>query len=780
MSISANVRERLLNSFRAELKEHIQVMTDGLLVLEQQVVAEPERTAILDKIFRAAHSLKGAARSVGVTMIEQLAHALESLLDALRKGKITATPALFTMCYQAFDAVQTVQAAYESGATTPPPAVVRVLLNLQQFSASPDSSDVSLPEPPVDLPAAPVPADVLPEARGVAEILTPAGAAGDALDETIRVKINKLDALMAQLSELMVTKIRAEQRLAELRRIESDVSLWQKEWLSVRNVYGQLLRQNNGKGNGDGYRDKDVQQILVYLGENQNQLREASSRIGALAREYASDTMHMSLVIDELEGEIKRVRMLPLSMITGAFGRMVRDLAQEAGKEAVLRIVGAETELDKRVLEQIKDPLVHLLRNAVDHGIEPPDRRLAANKHRQGTITLHAEQMGNDIVITVSDDGAGLDLESIRQTIVRRAPSRREVEEAQALTEAELKLAIFAVGVSTSPVITDISGRGVGLDVVRRNVEVLHGRIDVESEPGHGTRFVLTLPMTLSSSRGLLVMTSGERLAIPLGNVERITAVHSREIVSMGGGDVMVYEGRTLPLTHLGSVLDLPYSENADQDAEKPVVILAAAERRMAFLVDALVGEQEIVIKGLGKQLSRVGGIAGATVMGDGSIVLILNVADMIKMALRVHPNAVSNRMGSQAEVLPATAEHSQPRVLVVDDSITTRTLEKNILEAAGYLVSVATDGQEAWEMIMSGEVPDLIVSDVSMPRLDGVELTMRIRADTRTAQIPVILVTALDSPRDKSRGIDAGADAYITKGAFDQSNLLSTIGQLI
>ncbi len=780
MSISASVRERLLNSFRAELKDHIQIMTDGLLVLEQQTVTEQERTAILDKIFRAAHSLKGAARSVGVTIIEQLAHALESILDALRKDKITATGALFTMCYQAFDAIQTVQAAYESGATTPPPAVVRILLNLQQFPATLDSLDTPPAELPVASPAAPVPAEVLPEAQGVEEILMHAGTTGDALDETIRVKVNKLDALMAQLSELMVTKIRAEQRLAELRRIESDVSFWQKDWFSMRGVYSQLLRQNNGKSNGEGYRDKDVQQLLVYLGENQTQLRETSLRIGALAREYASDAMHMSLVIDELEEEIKRVRMLPLNIITSTFGRMVRDLAQEAGKEAVLRVVGAETELDKRVLEQIKDPLVHLLRNAVDHGIETPDKRLAANKHRQGTVTLHAEQMGNDVVITVSDDGAGLDLESIRQAVVRHAPSRREAEEVQALTDAELKLAIFAVGVSTSTVITDISGRGVGLDVVRRNVEALHGRIDVESDPGRGARFVLTLPMTLSSSRGLLVMASGERLAIPLGNIERITAVRSREIVSMGGGDAVLYEGHTLPLARLGAVLDLPHQANADRDGENPVVILAAAERRMAFLVDALVGEQEIVIKGLGKQLSRVGGVAGATVMGDGSLVLILNVADLIKMALRAQSHSTVDRLAAHAEVAPTGVTHAQLRILVVDDSITTRTLEKNILEAAGYVVHVATDGQEAWEIISTGDAPDLIVSDVSMPRLDGIELTLRVRADAHTAKIPVILVTALDSPRDKSRGIDAGADAYITKGAFDQSNLLSTIEQLI
>jgi two-component system chemotaxis sensor kinase CheA len=501
---------------------------------------------------------------------------------------------------------------------------------------------------------------------------------------------------------------------------------------------------------------------------SQSQLQEVHALVSTLSREYTNDVLQMSLVIDELEEEIKRVRMLPLGTILAPFGRMVRDLAYESGKEAVLKVVGAETELDKQVLEQIKDPLMHLLRNAVDHGIESPDERALQDKPRHGTITLAAEQAGKDIMIRIADDGRGLDLEEIRRVV-----ARHQGGDAQALERAALEQAIYDVGISTSPVITDVSGRGVGLDVVRRNVEALHGRIDMEWAPGEGTAFILTLPLALSSTHGLMVSVADYRFAIPLNAIERMMAVDPRRIASLGGGDAVRYNDHLIPLVWLSDILELPRRQAPGQTAA--IVILASAERRMAFVVDELRGEQEIVNKGLGKQLSRVGGIAGATVLGSGEIVLVLNVADLIKMALRSERRAVV-----EAEVEAGPAAAVRHRLLIVDDSITTRTLEKNILEAAGYSVKIATNGQEAWDIIAAGDLPDLVVSDVSMPRMTGIELTQHIKTDARTATLPVILVTSLDSPQDKARGIEAGADAYITKGAFDQNNLLNTVKQLI
>jgi len=811
MSIAAKVREKLISSFRAELAEHIQTMTDGLLALEQGRVAGEQRQPVLENIFRAAHSLKGAARAVGVTMIEQLAHALEDLLDAMRNGAVELTSELFTACYRALDAIQAVQTAYESGETTPPVQALQALADLEPFRSAATllTSDEFVEAPPKDVPGVAL-ADA-PQPR------TPTFPPSSGGDETIRVSVSKLDTLMAQLSELLVTKIRAEQRLAQMHELQEFMTLWQKEWLSVRTAYGRMLRQDisgvlgwrrpepveSSKGNapglwrsefgegpvlskvegskgGNGHDKlrKDVLHLLSYVGTSQERLREMNALMSNFSRQHASDTMHMSLVMDEMEHEIKRIRMLPLSTITGSFGRMVRDLAQEAGKEAVLQIVGGDTELDKRVLEQIKDPLIHMLRNAIDHGIEPPEQRVALGKPRGGTITLTAEQLGKDVVICVSDDGAGLDLDAIRQAITRYGL------DAQALSETELVEIIFKVGISTSPIITDISGRGVGLDVVRRNVEALHGRIDVDWTTGEGAAFKLTLPLRLTSSHGLLVRASNQLFAIPLNAIERILYISPQEIAPLEGQDTIRYNGRPLTLVRLDGVLELPHTDVqrdsmglSKGEARILVVILAAAERRMAFAVDELTGEQEVVIKGLGKQLARVGGIAGAAVMGSGEVVLILNVADLIRLAMRGKRRSV---LDARPETAPSGVTRAQRRVLIVDDSITTRTLEKNILEAAGYNVQLAIDGHEALSAIATGGMPDLIVSDIVMPRIDGFELTRRIKDDPNTANVPVILVTSLSSSEDKARGIEAGADAYIVKSSFDQNNLLETIEQLI
>lgn len=876
MSLSAKIREQLISSFRAELAEHVQTMNDGLLALEQNRVQGQERQNLLENIFRAAHSLKGAARAVGVTVIEQLAHSLESVLDAMQHETIELSSPLFTACYQALDAVQAVQATYEAGETTPPMAAIQALADLEPFrpakrsgksAASAQSEEMAPAQaarkkaPPLGAvlneqlqsawqgpPAseAPVPAveergegglDVQPplqeaatveemeegDRRSPAQASTEAGTSGLGNHGTIRVSVDKLDTLMNQLDELLAAKIRAEQQLTQIQELQQQVAEWQKEWLLIRGVYNRLVRQGkngllsahrmrsidalradwfgleirelpqrtitadidlpavSGKGNktpGSAGQDKvlrelsrDTELLLSYVDANQAQMGSIGALVNEVARRYASDTTYMGMVIDDLEKEIKRVRMLPLSTITGTFGRMVRDLAQAAGKEASLQLEGTDTELDKQVLEQIKDPLVHLLRNAVDHGIEPPAKRQKQGKPRAGKIVLTAEQLGKNILIRIADDGVGLDMEAIRAALARRG-----VADTETLSKADLKEAIFRAGVSTNALITDISGRGVGLDVVRRNVEALHGTVDVDSTPGVGTTFILSLPLRLATSRGLFVHAAGETFAIPLNNIQKIERYTPDQIISLEGRSAVRYNGEPLALVWLSDVLDLPAPENMRSTPDVLAVIVAAAERRMAFVVDELLGEQEMVIKPLGKQLVRVGGIAGATVMGDRKAVLVLHAADLIKLATR------SSRRSVLEALNQATAPEQQVRrqILVVDDSITTRTLEKNILEAAGYLVRLATDGREALNEIAARGVPDLVVTDIAMPYMNGFELTTQIRADEQIKHLPVILVTSLDSPEDKARGVDVGADAYIVKSSFDQDNLLDTIAQLI
>jgi two-component system chemotaxis sensor kinase CheA len=788
MGISEQIRRQLINSFRTEQSEHVQKINESLLVLEKNPSGE-DRQALLDEIFREAHSLKGAARSVGMTVIESLGHGLEDILFQAKEGCLDFSPELFDLLYQALDAVELLVERVEAGDSTPPAKVLTLLARLEEATtnesapqeiaengqAAADDDSLTDDSPPrhhpppaaTDQAAEQVPGEV--EADENAEAWSLAAASKHQQDETIRVSVNKLDVLMAQVSELLGAKIRAEQRLAEVRRMQQAAGKWHSEWLALRGHHSRLQRPDQQERfNGYG---KDVTALLDFVAHNQEQLRAWSAHTNSFYRQLSNDTMRLSLLIDELQEEIKRVRMQPLATITATFGRMVRDLARSQNKQVALNISGEQTELDKRVLEQIKDPLIHLLRNTIDHGLETVAEREQAGKPVEGRVELSATQQGNNVVITISDDGRGLDLPAIRQSAVRKGGlSRAEVEK---LSETEVAQLIFSSGLSTSKIITDISGRGVGLDVVRQNVEALHGTVEVHYEAGQCTTFTLTLPLTLANSRGLLVRAGEQTFVLPLNNVERLLQADGREVDRVEGKAVITYQNNPVALAWLADLLELP--RHSEASPQLTVVIVKVADKQLGLIVDDLSGEQEVVMKGLGKQLSRVGGIAGATILGSGQVVLVLHAADLTKLAARTPFTPPVN-----GDVDRRDEPDSRKSILVVDDSITTRTLEKNILEAAGYEVRLATNGEEALDILDADGLPNLVVSDVNMPRLDGFGLTDRIKHDDRYASIPVILVTSLDSVEDKARGIEVGADAYIVKSSFDQGSLLEIIEQLV
>lgn len=800
MGLSQQIRQQLINSFKAEQKEHVQKINQGLLALEKKS-AESERQALLEEIFREAHSLKGAARAVGMTTIESIGHSLEELLLMAKEGQLDFSAELFDLLFKSLDTIELLMERLEAGQSATPAKALALMAQLEatveaassqahspsgtkpdpageperladaEAPAGPPEPDrVVEPDPPVQ----PERSELDPEPSVNPDRLEPAPPIPlpPAADETIRVSVSKLDTLMAQFSELVGAKIRAEQRLAEVRGLQAFAADWQKHWLGLRASYSRLMRQNQ---NGHAAElPKEVEALIEFTGFNQERLRAFGAQSNLLYRELANDTMRLSLMIDELQEEIKRVRMLPLTYITATFGRMVRDLAREQAKCIDFVTQGAETELDKRVLEQIKDPLIHLLRNAIDHGIELPDARLKANKPATGKITLAANQQGSNIVIAISDDGQGMDLEAIRQSAVRKGLFNKS--EADKLTETELVNLIFNSGFSTTEIITDISGRGVGMDVVRQNVEELHGTLEVSFKPGQGTTFTMTLPLALASSRGLLLCAGDQMFVLPLTSVERMIEIKADTIARVKGQEAITYQGQPVGLAWLADLLDLPRREPA-KGAKLTIVIIMLAEKRLGLIVDELVGEQEIVVKSLGRQLVKVGGFTGATVLGTGEVILVLHPADLIKLAGRRKVRPTTLLRNNAARQAP---NRQRQTILVVDDSITTRTLEKNILEAAGYEVKLATNGEEALGMLMSEGLPHLVVSDVNMPRLDGFGLTQRIKQDSRCADLPVVLVTSLDSPADKARGIEVGADAYIVKSHFDQGDLLEIVEQLI
>lgn len=783
MPLTQKIREQIISTFRAEVTEHIQIITEGLLTLEKNQQSPEDRQILLQSVFRAAHSLKGAARAVGVTAVEQLGHGLENVLSDLQKGQIPPSADLFSTCYHALDAIQAVESAYEAGETTPPLKALKSLTELEALrsaikEAAP-SADLAARQTATNDPSSGTLTQTFASAQAtsVERSMTPNVSEPTSTslptDETIRVRLEKLDSVISQLAELRMAKIRLDQRQAQITQLQKLIAAWQKDWTSARETYNKkksfLSRQSSPVPG------QESEAALQALLPSHSGIKEISTEIASLSREYTNDTVHISLVIDALEQEVKQIRLLPLSTITTTFNLMVRNLTNAANKEIAFEIQGAEVEMDKRVLELVKDPLIHLLRNAIDHGIETIGERQRLGKPKAGKIILTAENSGKDVILSITDDGRGLDMEAIRQSV-----SRHTNLDSQSISDSELVSWIFNPGISTSPIITDVSGRGVGLDVVRRNIETLQGRIDVISHPGEGASFTLTIPMALTSSHVLLIQVAGTQFAIPLSAVEQIITVKPGEITTTGGQQIIRRGGRPLPLIQMKSILGLPDQEGriSPDRPEMLVVILGSADRKMAFIVEGMLGEQEIVMKGLGKQLARIGGIAGGTVLGNGKIVLILNAADLIKLASRSENRVM--RAVHPALNVPATKPYSRKQILVVDDSITTRTLERHILEGEGYIVQVATDGQEALSAIATGGQPDLVITDINMPRIDGFELVSRLKGDPRTNKIPVILVSSLDSSEDKARGIQVGADAYIVKSRFDQGNLLETIQQLI
>ncbi len=784
MPLSDKMLKELMVTFQAELEEHLSTLNKGLLSLERNP-APDEQANLLTNIFRAAHSIKGGARAVNLKDIETIAHRVEDVLVKIRGGHLSLTPQHFDVLLTAVDAIGTAMAAHLRGEQMDTEFMAAVLARLddtakgQIESSAPqttiEASGGEKSPPPEPSPQALVSSDsgALPATPHAStpprpgKDQQPIGSHPIQVDDTIRVRTTKLDALMDGLGELLVMQMRTEKLLGQMKALQERTMHWQKNWRKAR-PHCNRLRRNYLKA------DKtDLAPLFDFLENNEQELKTLSTEQNTLLDHLANDRNHLQLVTDDLQNSIRSARMLPIATLFDLFPRMVRDLAHGQSKDIILEVEGQETEVDRQALELMKDPMTHLLRNAVDHGIEPSEERLAIGKPRHGTIRLCAEQRGNNLVLTVSDDGRGINLDAVRRSAIERGlvPSEKMAD----LSEREVIELIFYSGLSTAEQITDLSGRGVGMDVVRKNLEQIRGLIQVETMPGLGTTFLLILPLTLTTSQVLLVRVAGETIALPMMNVERILHVNVAKVGSIEGHPAIYAEGRPLPMVSLAHILKLPEVEQPlPSDAKIPVVILSIAEKRIALRVGGFLSTQQVVVKSLGGQLRRVRNVVGAAILGDGQLVTILNVYDLMRS---IHVKSVASL------ALPiVTKEARRWRVLLADDSITTRALEKHILENAGYDVLAAVDGQEAWELICGNEkgLPDLVVSDINMPRMDGFVLTQSIKGNSRYAHMPVVLVTSLESPQDKLRGMEAGADAYIVKSTFDQRELLETIERLI
>ncbi len=766
----------LRNLFKTSSEEHLHNLENGLMQLEKN----SQDRATLEEVLREAHTLKGDARMLGVDDIETLIHQIEDIFVAVKKQEQILTPALCESLYQGLDAVRKITREAVTGIASG----VNVFYVLAQLMGASTNTSVEAEDGlfastdgEVDLFAnstEPLEADDLfpdlsfsePSSQEISNQNTAQVEQTPEVSnyqiETIRVEPQKLDTLMTQAGELAVTKQRIAYHLTEIEEIVTLYDEWSRDTFVHRLALDKM--EKNGS-NEQGHFHHRVEQRLDRLGNLINRLKNQAYE----------DTARLELVANELESGIRTLRLLPLSTVFNLFPRMVRDLASQQSKQINLVIEGGDTTADKRILEEMKDPLMHMIRNSIDHGIESPLEREKLGKPPTATIRLRGYQTANSIGIEIVDDGRGLDNESIKRTALRRGVCSSE--ELAKMSPNQIQSLIFAPGFSTRTEVTELSGRGIGLDVVRAKVEQLKGAIAVESNQGLGCTFTLQLNTTLTTTHVLIVEVNSVSYAIPVDSVQTTLLVARSEIFATGGCQTIVLDNQPVSVAWLTDLLQLPLTiptspKAADSTAKMlPCIVLQVGTERLGLLVDALLDQQNVVLKPQSKLLERVRNVSGATILGTGEVCMILNPQDLLK--------SVQKRTGTGTVSQQFLAEPKKPAILLVEDSITIRTQVKRILEGAGYDVTAAVDGLDGFNKLKSKDF-DAVVSDVQMPNIDGLALTAKIRQQKEYSELPIVLVTTLASDEDKKRGADAGANAYLTKGNFEQQLLLDTLKRLI
>lgn len=739
-------RKRLLATFRSEASERLRELDAGLDELAGAADG-PGRMRVVETVFRAVHSLKGAARAVNAADVELVCHSTENLLAALKRGALQASADLVDLLHQAADNLARQLDTLGTGdGAEPRHAISELLSRLEQAARG-----VPLPTPPASPRIATTASS--PAVQREAKPVPPAPPSTEerpVVAQTVRIEAAQLASLLLQLEEMLGAKLAATALAAQAHEaLDAFAALRRRSDHSVQ-------RRERLRGGAASVFDADAGAV--------------HARMQALAARADADARALGGMVDALLADLKQALMLPISTVLEPFPKLVRDLCRDQGKQADLDMHGGETQVDRRILEEMRDPLVHLLRNSVDHGIEPPEARERQGKPARGRITLTVRPRdGGQLEIVLADDGPGIDVDRLRAAA--RAAGALQGAEDGALAEADLLMLAFESGISTRAEVTDVSGRGLGLAIVAEKVERLGGSVRIESRPGEGAAFRIIVPLTLATFRGIHVRVRDERFVLPTARVRQVGRVKRESVRTLEGRPAIAWNGEVLALVSLCDALAMP-SRAAPAGEWVHFVIAGSGKRSVAFAVDEVLGEQEVLVKSLGKLLPRVPNVTGATVLATGKPVPIVHVPDLLRAA------GAATWIPFEAAVGARGSGAARKSILVAEDSVTSRALLKNILETAGYRVVTATDGLDAIAKLRD-EPFDLVVSDVEMPRLDGFDLTARIRRDARLSRLPVVLVTALASNEDRERGADAGANAYIVKGGFDQDSLLEAVGRL-
>lgn len=744
MDFDPNLMKQLIDIFQVELDENTQAITEGLLALEKNNLAEEDRTTIINTIFRAAHNIKGTARGIGsgITAVADIAHGIESLFAAIKSNALQINANLINQCLNAVDKMRLAMQAFVTDTALP--------FDLSELLAQLEQNGAIIEKPVINKPSA-QPVAHSPPIKEESNI--------QPLDvKTIHVSLNNLDKVSALMEEMQANKIAISSNLYDINKLTDMLKrfsqLWKQTHTSLKGRFGGELGELYTKS----------------YSTSADSLAEMNNIASQLHKDMEIQIYELSNLANSLQDEIRTLRLIPANNLLRNFPRYVRDLALDLGKQAAFEMKGDDVKIDKMVLEGLQDSLTHLLRNAIDHGIESADIRAQQGKPEQGHIVLDMKGEGDHITIKISDDGAGIDSKKIAAIALEKniiTPA-----ELEAMDENSIIDLIFRPGFSTKTQITQISGRGVGLDVVRDNVDSLKGSVHVLTQVGKGTTFELQVPVSLASERGFLISCSGQPFVIPTSAIERVMVISPDDVHNIEASQALLIDGHPVHLLTLADILQLEKHDSLNQQ-QLSIMIIKKGHQKVALVIDEILGEREIVIKLLQPPLHSVPCVAGGTVSGSGQVIIVLDATDIVNAAFHM---VQASRIELQSN---NKASHVKPHILVVDDSITTRTLEKSVLESNNYQVTTAVDGKEAWDLLQKQSFA-LIITDAMMPNMDGFTLTANVKNNARLKSLPVILVTSLNSPEEKKRGLDAGADYYIVKSEFESGALLDIVRQLL
>ncbi|OQX19263.1 MAG: hybrid sensor histidine kinase/response regulator [Desulfobulbaceae bacterium A2] len=719
--------------FVEEARDHIHRLNDGLAAME---AGNADQESI-NAIFRSAHTIKGSSRMLKLDAITETAHRLEDVMGGLRSGSLSFNPALGQLLHSAVDALsaQVDCLADAADGSQLPPADASLCAALAQAAGTAAAAPAAQTAAPGDQGAAPQTQAPPPHVTPAPAPAPPAGPVEARLKmaETVRVRLAKLDELIKLMGEVVSSHARLRQRLVDLRAIE------------------RALTESRGGP-------------------------LAAAPMHRFVQALKNDVQSQEVLMDELHDKAMVMRMLPLAIVFEPAARLVREMARSIGKQVECVVNGAEIELDRQLIDKLSDPIVHLIRNGIDHGIETPAERVAGGKPAQGRLTLSARQDGGWVVIDVTDDGRGIAIPALRDKAIKKGFVSEE--KAGALTEQETVDLIFLPGFSTSSIITDLSGRGVGMDVVKQCIhDDLQGVVNVETRQGHGSTFSLRLPLSLAVMRVLLVEVDGMAFGFTAQYVAELLRLPREELFAMAERNAVVLRNEFIPVVPLSELLHIPAPLTRTRRPGTAradgmlLVVLRVRNEKIAVLVDELLDERDMVIKPLPEHLRRLPLVSGMVTTGKNELVCVLHAPALLEQARRTRART--------ADVALTTSPENLHRVLVVDDSLNTREIEKDVLEAYGYHVTLAEDGADGLRKALDGDF-DAVLTDVEMPNMDGFSLTERLRQEEKYRTTPIVIITSREKEDDKRRGVQVGADAYIVKGDFDQSNLRDTLRVLL